>query len=107
MVLYNTIPDPNSSTDATFPFSYFGPKNVLYSPLIDTLKIGNFYQFKIKCESATKIAVKIGDKYNYLNKGGDIFTGNVKISGDENKEVYIVYINDGNIQSLYVYKISK
>ena len=106
-VLYNTIPDPNSSTDATFPYSYFGPKNVLYSPLIDTLKIGNFYQFKIKCESATKIAVKIGDKYNYLNKGGDIFTGNVKISGDENKEVYIVYINDGNIQSLYVYKTSK
>ena len=102
---YTTIRDAYSATDATFPMSYSAPKNILYSPLTDTLQVGKYYNFKIKCESCTKIAVLEGNKFNYLTQAGATFSGSVKINGIDNY-VSIVSISNGYYSTYYRYYIS-
>ena len=106
IVRYSTIRDANKPTDATFPKSNSPPKNILYSPLFDTLQIGKTYNFKIKCESATKIAVLEGSNVTYLQKNGPVFSGNVRINGNAN-EVKIVNYEGTSYKIYYIYKTSK
>ena len=100
---YTTVRDPYSSTDASYPQSYKAPKNVLYSPLIDTLQIGKKYSFKIKCESATKIAVAEGNNFTYLTKSGSTFSGMVKINGFSSN-IDIVSLSGNYYSTYYRYK---
>ena len=102
---YTTIRDAYSATDATFPMSYSAPKNILYSPLTDTLQVGKYYNFKIKCESCTQIAVLEGNKFNDLTQSGATFSGSVKINGIDNY-VSIVSISNGYYSTYYRYYIS-
>ena len=103
---YTTAPDPNSSTEPTFPDAFGAPKNVLYSPLTDTLIIGKTYEFKIECESATKIAVLEGSNFSYLTKNGSMFTGSVKINGKAST-ISIVSISNGYYYTYYRYRTSR
>ena len=103
---YTTVPDPNSSTEPTFPDAFGAPKNVLYSPLTDTLIIGKTYEFKIECESATKIAVLEGSNFSYLTKNGSMFTGSVKINGKAST-ISIVSISNGYYYTYYRYRTSR
>jgi len=103
---YTTVPDPNSSTEPTFPDAFGAPKNALYSPLTDTLIIGKTYEFKIECESATKIAVLEGSNFSYLTKNGSMFTGSVKINGKDST-ISIVSISNGYYYTYYRYRTSR
>lgn len=105
IVEYKTIRDSNQALDATFPESFNAPKNTLYSPLIDTLQIGKNFQFKIKCESCTEIAVREGAKYTYLDKEGSIFSKIVKINGSADA-IRIVNLVGDSYKTMYKYKSS-
>jgi hypothetical protein len=106
LIKYTTIRDPQSSIDASFPGIYSSPKNILYSPLFETLQIGKSYYFKIKCESATKMAVEEGSDLAYLNKSGSIFSGFVKIKGIA-ETIYIIDDKGSSRVYFYYYKTSK
>ena len=100
---YTTVLDPSLSSEPTYPQAYSAPKNVLYSPLTDTLTIGKTYTFKIKCEQATKIGVYTGGRVYYLTKSGSMFTGNVKISSGN---VIVVNAVNGGLSYMYLYETS-
>ena len=102
---YTTIRNIDSATDASFPESYSAPKNILYSPLTSTLQIGKTYNFKIKCESATKISVLEGNKFTDLTQSGSTFSGFVKINGLANT-VSIVSISERYYSTYYRYSTS-
>ena len=107
LIKYTTIRDPQSSIDASYPGVYSkAPKNILYSPLFETLQIGKSYYFKIKCESATKMAVEEGSDLAYLNKSGSIFSGFVKIKGIA-ETIYIIDDKGSSWVYFYYYKTSK
>ena len=90
---YDTINNPNILEEPSFPEnSINSPANVLYSPLMDTLKKGNTYTFKIKCKWANVMAVYDNSNnqvLSILNKNGDTFSGEVKIIDTAN-EILIV-----------------
>ena len=86
----------------TYPEIFNGHKNVLYSPLMDTLKREKTYNFKIKCKECKQLAVI--DGYNdpiYLTENNGLYTGTVRIEGpskvdivdiiNEYTETYITY----------------
>ena len=106
IVEYTTIRDSSSAKDATFPESFSAPKNILYSPLTDTLTKGKIYNFKIKCESATKIAVLESNNFTYLDKSGSTFSGFVKIEG-LSSTISIVSMNGNRYSTYYRYKVNK
>lgn len=102
---YTTINDPNSTEEPTFPQGYSAPKNVLYSPLTDTLKRGGTYTFKIKCESVSDMVVVDGSNFIHLDKDGAIFSGTIKISGTSGK-VQLASYSSRSYSTFYVYKTS-
>ena len=107
IVKYKTIPKANAQVDASFPESFNSPKNILYSPLIDTLNYNKVYFFEIKCDSVGKIAVIEGSNWTFLEKKGNKFSGNVKIMGYDT-QVKISYENkDGLYYTMYRYKANK
>ena len=106
LLKYSTIRDSDSPIDASYPGVYSSPKNILYSPLLETLQIGKSYSFKIKCESATKMAVIEGSDLAYLNKSGSIFSGFVKIKGIA-ETIYIIDDQGSSWVYFYYYKTSK
>ena len=106
LIKYTTIRDSGSSIDAFHPGSMTSIKNVLYSPLLETLQIGKSYYFKIKCESATKMAVREGNDFTYLDKSGSMFSGFVKIKGVDNN-IYIFDDKGNSRDYFYVYNTSK
>ena len=106
MLKYSTIRDSDIPIDASYPGVYSSPKNILYSPLLETLQIGKSYSFKIKCESATKMAVIEGSDLAYLNKSGSIFSGFVKIKGIA-ETIYIIDDQGSSWVYFYYYKTSK
>ena len=107
IVQYTTVRNPNVPVDASFPDSFNAPKNVLYSPLIDTLQINKVYFFEIKCDSVQKIAIIEGTNWTFLEKKGNKFSGNVKILG-YNSQVTISYESgNGYYSTMYRYKVSK
>ena len=106
LLKYSTIRDSDIPIDASYPGVYSSPKNILYSPLLETLQIGKSYSFKIKCESATKMAVIEGSDLAYLNKSGSIFSGFVKIKGIA-ETIYIIDDQGSSWVYFYYYKTSK
>ena len=58
LLLYETELSPNVDAEPTYPRRYGAPPNVLYSPLLNPLKIGKSYEFKIKCKTCGDIYVK-------------------------------------------------
>ena len=106
LVLYSTVLSPNVDVEPTYPISYPVRPNVLYSPLIKTLKIGKSYDFKIRCKKCLKLIVK-DDKYDYttLTRNGDMYTGTVKITG-KNGDVKIINKIATTKYILYSYDIS-
>ena len=82
IVQYTTMNDPAIKEEPTFPKGYSSaPKNILYSPLLDTLKKGSSYNFKIECKDANEIVVIDGSTNFKLTKNGSMFTGTLKING--------------------------
>jgi len=107
IVQYTTVRNPNVPVDASFPDSFNAPKNVLYSPLIDTLQINKVYFFEIKCDSVQKVAIIEGTNWTFLEKKGNKFSGNVKILG-YNSQVTISYESgNGYYSTMYRYKVSR
>ena len=83
LFVYETVNNPNMDEEPTFPETSIElPPNVLYSPLIDVLKKGNTYNFKIKCKSVQEMYVFDGDNFFDLTKSDNIFSGQIKISND-------------------------
>ena len=100
---YDTIRDSTKPIDASFPFSYDAPKNILYAPLTDTLIMKRGYNFKIKCESCTRIIVRDGTNYVDLTKNSDsTFTGYVTINGG-GRQVDIQNCNESECKTMYYY----
>ena len=104
IVQYKTIRNPNVAVDASYPDSFSAPKNVLYSPLIDTLQYNKIYFFEIKCDSVQKIAVIEGSNWTFLEKKGDKFSGNVKILGYANQVKISYESGNGYYSTMYRYK---
>ena len=105
---YETIKNPNMNEDASFPQSDPNlPPNVLYSPLISTLKRGKSYSFKIKCKSARQLFVFDGNNIFELTKNNDIFSYQLTISNDASYFSIVGYILDSKEMSLfYLYELS-
>ena len=79
---YSTVLSPKVDVEPTYPKMVGNaPRHVLYSPLLDTLKIGKTYEFKIKCKKCLKLIVKDDIYYTELTKNGDMYTGTVNITG--------------------------
>ena len=72
--------------------------------MLNTLKIGKSYDFKIKCKKCEKLAV-LDDTYRNLTKNGDMFTGTVNITG-KNSDVKILDMTNNSKKPFYKYKIS-
>ena len=102
---YTTVNDPNSTEEPTFPQGYSAPKNVLYSPLTDTLKKGQKYLFKIKCESVDDMIVVDGNNMVHLEKEGSIFSGTITINGSSGK-VNLASYSGRSYSTFYLYKTS-
>ena len=103
---YSTKLSPNVDVEPTYPTSYLAQSNVLYSPLLNPLKIGKLYDFKIKCKKCKKLAV-LDDTYRYLIKNGDMYTGTVNITGKgKDKKVWIIDEKNGHISYYYEYDTS-
>ena len=104
---YKTEKDPNIQEEPTFPKGYSCPKNVLYSPLTDTLKRAKSYNFKIKCESVNDMIVVDGDNFYHLDKNGAIFSKTVSIRGNSGKVILASYNSStGQYSYFYEYAIS-
>ena len=101
---YTTANDPNSTEEPTFPYGYSAPKNVLYSPLRDTLKKGQSYLFKIKCESANDMIVVDGGSIIHLDKSGSIFSKTITIKGSS--KVQIASYKNNAYTTFYYYLTS-
>ena len=111
---YNTILEysvqnnPRNKTMITFPQSFSGPKNKLIEPICSSLKRGQNVNFKIKSDDINKIIVLDGKIRNDLEKNNNIFSGSIKISGNE---VLIAYITNEsklsyNYGVLYKYNVN-
>ena len=83
------------------------PPNVLYSPIIDILKKGSSYNFKIKCKSMKKMLVFDGDNTFYLTKNDAIFSGKVKINNTASQIVIFgIHSDSDEMLIFYIYKTS-
>ena len=103
---YYTIRDSTKSVDASFPYSFDAPKNILYAPQIDTLRIKQGYNFKIKCESCSRICVRDGNNFFDLTKGNNsIFTGYVTINGG-GSQVEILNCDASSCATMYYYLVN-
>ena len=102
---YTTELDKYAKSEPTYPMVFGAPKNILYSPLMDTLKRGKSYTFKIKCKECKKIGVKDGDNSPiYLSKNNGVYTGTVRIKGPG--DVDIIDIQGEKYATYYRYKTS-
>ena len=103
---YDTIRDSTKPVDASFPYSYDAPKNILYAPQTDTLKIKQGYNFKIKCESCSSIRVRDANNIVDLTKGKDsVFTGYAYINGG-GSQVEILNCDSSTCKTMYYYLLS-
>ena len=106
IVRYYTIRDSTKAIDASFPYSYDAPKNILYAPQTDTLRIKQGYTFKIKCESCQRICVKDANNVVDLTKDKDsLFTGYVSIVGG-GSQVEILNCDSNSCKTMYYYLLS-
>ena len=101
---YSTKLSPNVDVEPTYPTSYLAQSNVLYSPLLNPLKIGKSYEFKIKCKTCGDIYVQ-ENKRTLLQQDGDTYTGTVKITG-KTETVEIIDIKNRYIYTYYQYQTS-
>jgi hypothetical protein len=102
---YTTVNDPNSTEEPTFPQGYAAPKNVLYSPLTDTLKRGQTYTFQIKCDSVDDMVVVDGNNFTHLQKDGSMFTGQITINGSSGK-IQLASYTSRSYTTFYLYRVS-
>lgn len=84
------------------------PPHVLYSPIIDTLKKGNSYFFKIKCKSATEMFVFDGENMHDLTKNDDhTFSKQITIDKTATQVVIAGYLSNSEDTTIfYIYKTS-
>ena len=101
---YNVLINPKTKIKVTFPQVFAGPKNKLIEPICDKLKKGKKVNFKIRSELINEMAV-FDQGIQKLEKNGDIFSGSIKISG--NDDVKIVFKKEGSdgYGVLYSYKV--
>lgn len=102
---YTTVNDPNMTEEPSFPQGYKAPKNVLYSPLTDTLKRGQTYTFKIKCDSVDDMIVVDGNDFTHLEKNGSMFTGTITIKGNSG-QINLASYNSRSYSTFYLYGVS-
>jgi hypothetical protein len=102
---YSTVKDPTIKEEHTFPQSYSASKNVLYSPLTDTLKRGKVYNFKIKCESVNDMVIIDGENFIHFEKDGEIFFKTISIKGNS-EIIEIASYTPEQYSTFYSYKIS-
>jgi len=109
IVQYTTMNDPDMKEEPSFPKGYSSsPKNILYSPLLDTLKKGSSYTFKIECKDANEIVVIDGSTKFKLTKNGLMFTGTLKIDGSTGQVKISIFDPNASprYSSLYLYNTS-
>lgn len=85
--VYNSVLQYNinasSGGGSGFPMTFgrFGEVGAyLFSPLEDSLKSGESYNFKIRVPDAAEVAVVCGKEWNRLAAQGDLFDGNVTVA---------------------------
>ena len=107
LVTYETIRDTTKPVDATFPMAYAAPKNILYSPLLDPLRIRTTYKFKIKCPSCINMKVRDGNNFYDLTRSGQIFSRDIYINGGGDNYVDILNCDSYNqCAAMYRYTAS-
>jgi hypothetical protein len=107
IVSYETIRDTTKPVDATFPMAYAAPKNILYSPLLDPLRIRTTYKFKIKCPSCINMKVRDGNNFYDLTRSGQIFSKDIYINGGGDNHVDILNCDSYNqCAAMYRYTAS-
>ena len=106
---YTTVKNPNMEKEPSFPENSIElPPHVLYSPIIDTLKKGNSYFFKIKCKSATEMFVFDGENMHDLTKNDDhTFSKQITIDKTATQVVIAGYLSNSEDTTIfYIYKTS-
>ena len=99
---YNVTPITIKKSSVTYPKVFAGPKTKLIEPIIDRLKKGKKIKFTLKSNLIEEMAVLDGEEFHTLEKNDDVFTGSVKIMGNE---VKIVYKKEEGYGVLYKYKV--
>ncbi|MBF0473678.1 MAG: hypothetical protein HQK93_08100 [Nitrospirae bacterium] len=80
--------EASSGTKRNFPMTYnqFITNNVyLYTPLDGSISSSENQTFKLRVPGALKVAVITGNKWLYLHKEGDLFTGSFNLQRGEAK----------------------
>ena len=84
-----------ASADAAYPvqyFVYFRKNARLHEPMEGYLKLGTVQAFRISAPGAEKVAVVVGEKWNFLEKKkGEVFSGDALLDNDK----VVVYANYG------------
>ena len=99
---YNVIPITRKKSSVTYPKVFLGPKTKLIEPIVDRLKKGKKIKFTIKSNIIEEMAVVDGEELHTLEKNDDVFSGTVKITGNE---VKVVYKKEEGYGVLYNYKV--
>ena len=99
---YNVIPITRKKSSVTYPKVFLGPKTKLIEPIVDRLKKGKKIKFTIKSNIIEEMAVVDGEEFHTLEKNDDVFSGTIKITGNE---VKIVYKKEEGYGILYNYKV--
>ena len=73
----------NQTKYLKYPHIYGNISSILYEPITDVLKKGENVKFKVKCSSLNEILIKDGSTEVAMNKEGNIFTLEKKITGDD------------------------
>ncbi|MGB4645586.1 MAG: hypothetical protein WBH76_06790, partial [Dictyoglomaceae bacterium] len=90
-----------------FPTTYepFIKRNAyLYSPLSRNLRLYSRQNFKIRVPEAREVVVIVGERWVFLNKKGDIFTGEVIID-DTKVTVYAKFPGERQYSGLLEYEV--
>ena len=109
---FSLVEYTTTGEDIYFPQTFETPfKKVLESPLKESLKYGDTYNFKIICDTTYSIKIYYGNNnWHDLDKNGNIYTKEITINGDMTdspNELYIVYgpNDDSEYESMYSYDI--
>ena len=105
---YTTKISPNVEFEPTLPDKFIdhAPEHKLYSPQFGILKIGQTYEFKIRCKKCGDLAVLDGSKYILdKNEETNIYTKTITIKG-ETGSVMLIDKNGKKISTYYIYKAS-
>lgn len=97
----------NSGTRFNFPITFdqfINCNAYIYTPLKDRLDSGEDQTFKLRVPGAIKVAVISGDKWLYLQKEGDLFTGNFNLTKGEAK-VFANFSEKEQFEEIILYNV--